>query len=198
VRRAAALILVVAAVAHAAPLETHGVAERVAHIRATLAALREARPEALEQAAEYARVLERSTCASGVERLKVECLMTAARRYCQKRGGAEAAQCPVYMDVILGNVLADAQLIAPEQRYQIMRTHKDYRHALARELRRLKGTLAVDFRLRTSDADDDETLARNIDHYCATTSDETNLSVPICVSSLVWFIRGGSDPGGRE
>jgi hypothetical protein len=188
VRRAAALIVIVllAGSARSAPTETHGTAQRIAHILAALEAVEKAPADALSQGAEYARVLLRGACASGVERLKVECLMTAARRYCHKRSDAG---CGVYMDVVLSNVLADEQLLTPDRRYQIMRANKDYRRAIAEELRRLRGALAVDFRLRTGEADDDATLARNIDHYCLTTSDETNLAVPTCVSSLVWFIR---------
>ena len=187
-RRAAALIAVmlVAGPARSAPTETHGTAQRIAHILASLVALDQVPAEALAQGAEYARVLVRGACASATERLKVECLMTAARRYCHKRS---EAGCGVYMDVVLSNVLADEQLLTTERRYQIMRTHKDYRRAIADELRRLRGALAVDFRLRTGEAGDDATLARNIDHFCLTTSDETNLAVPTCVSSLVWFIR---------
>jgi hypothetical protein len=173
----------------AAPIETHAVERRVAHIRSTLQAVQEARGDALTQATEYARVLVRGACSSGVERLKVECLMTAARRYCKGRGAADAARCPLYMDEVLSTVLADEQLIPVERRYQIMRDHKDYRRALAEEARRLRGALAVDFRLRTGEATDDATLALNIDHYCLTTSDESNLAVPTCVSSLIWFIR---------
>jgi hypothetical protein len=191
-------VALLARVGQAAPAETHAVERRVAHIRAALAALGHAKRDALEQATEYARVLSRGACSSAVERLKVECLMTAARRWCHKRSDADAGGCPLYMDVVLATVLADEQLIAPERRYQIMRTHKDYRRALAGELRRLRGALAVDFRLRTGEASDDQTLARNIDHYCLTTSDETNLAVPTCVSSLVWFICVDGEAGGSE
>jgi hypothetical protein len=174
--------------------ETHDVGRRIAHVRAALEALAQTRPDALAQASEYARALSRGACSSGTERLKVECLMTAAKRYCRDHG--DAGRCPLYMDIVLAKVLADEQLIPSERRYQIMRNHKDYRHALAEELRRLRGALAVDFRLRTGEADDDTTLARNIDHYCLSTSDETRLAVPTCVSSLVWFLRVDGAAGG--
>ena len=67
------------------------------------------------------------------------------------------------MDVVVSNVLADERLIPPETRYAIMRDNKDYRRALAHELWRIQGLLAVDFRLRMGDAGDPATTAANID-----------------------------------
>jgi hypothetical protein len=117
-------------------------------------------------------------------------MMVATRRYCHDRGDAEARRCPAYMDVVVSNVLADERLIPPDERYRIVRENVDYRPALARELRRIQGTLAVDFRLRTGEAQDDGALAAKIDGYCLSSADETKLSYQSCVSSLVWFIRG--------
>jgi hypothetical protein len=183
-----AAIVLLAASAAAEPHGTHRADQRVAHIKVALESVRAASSDALDQANEYARVLVRGACASGVQRLKVECLMTAARRYCRNRGEAEARRCQLYMDVIASNVLADEQLISPEKRYQIMRAYKDYRRELAHELRRIQGALAVDFRLRMGEAEDADSMAKNIDQYCLTTADETNLAWQTCVSSLVWFI----------
>ncbi|HEX8954138.1 MAG TPA: hypothetical protein VF945_19920, partial [Polyangia bacterium] len=111
-----------------------------------------------------------------------------ARRFC-KRGEAELNGCLDVLDVVTANVLADEQWIAPERRYEIMRTHRDWRHELAAELRRAEGALAVDFHLREGDADDDAALARKIDHFCLVTSDETNLAWQTCAATLVWFIE---------
>jgi hypothetical protein len=108
-----------------------------------------------------------------------------------RRGRGAALQ--LALDVIVSNVIADEQLISSEKRYQIMRAYKDYRRRLAEERRRLQGALAVDFRLRTGDGDDDAHLAPAIDHYCLTYADETNLAWPACVSSLVWFMRADED-----
>jgi hypothetical protein len=119
--------------------------------------------------------------------------MTAARRYCHNRSSAEAQRCQDGMDVINSNLLGETQLIPLEKRYQIMTHEKDYRRALAHELRRIQGALAVDLRLRMGDAAGDDTrLAGNIDRYCLATGDEHDLAWPTCVSSLVWFI--GTEP----
>jgi hypothetical protein len=167
---------------------SYAVERRVSFIAGALAAVRTTPPEALQAAADYARTLAHGACSAGVQRLRVECLMTAARRYCRDRA-AEGGRCEQYMDVLAANVLADEQLIPPAQRYQIMRHSKDYRHALARELGRIQGALAVDFRLRMGPAGDDSAMAQKIDRYCVTTADETNLAWQTCVAALVWYVR---------
>jgi hypothetical protein len=188
------LVLLAAARAGAEPKESHRAELRVQHIQAALEAIHETPAEELRRQDEYAQALGRGACSSGVERLKVECLMTASRRYCKKRGEAETRRCNAGMDVIVSNLLGDRQLISTEQRYQVMKQHKDYRRELARETRRIQGSLAVDFRLHTGTAEDDATTAKNIDQYCLGTADETNLAWQTCVSSLVWFLRAaGAD-----
>jgi hypothetical protein len=188
--RALGLLLALALAAPARADESFRPAARVAYIAATLAAVRASDAGELRQVSEYARTLARGACSASVERLKVECLMTAARRFCKQRGDAD--RCDRDFDVVISNALADDQLIPPLKRYEIMRVNKDYRRALARELRRIQGALAVDFRLRTGEAADDAALAAHMDQFCLDTSDETNMAWQTCVSSLVWFIAGGS------
>ena len=173
--------------------ETHGAAERTAYLEQALAALRATPAEALAQATNYVQVMSRSSCASDVERLKLECLMTASRQYCRKRGG-EAQRCAADLDVIVAKLLGDAQLIPTEQRYQIMTTAKDYRRALAEESRRLAGALAVDFRLRMGPLTSDAELARAVDRYCLASSDDNAMPWQACASSLLWFIA--TEPAG--
>lgn len=159
-------------------------AQRVAYLEAALEAVRGARPELLTQGAEYAGVMERGACASPAVRLKVECLMTAARKFCK---GKEAS-CPAVMDVVVSNALAEGQLVSTERRYDIMREHRDWRAELARELRRLQGSLAVDFKLRTAGAPAADSLGSRIDGYCVAAADKSHLAWQVCASSLVWFI----------
>ena len=187
-----ALVLVVAfavaAPARAAPPLSHDAAARAAALEVALGAVRAASPSSLKKASDYLRALHRGGCSSGLARLQVECLMTAARRFC-KRGEAELHGCLAVLDVLASNVLAEDQWIGPERRYELMRAQRDWRHALAAELRRIQGALAVDFHLREGDAADDAALARKIDHFCLTTSDETNLAWQTCAATLVWFVE---------
>jgi hypothetical protein len=172
------------------PPAPFGEQARVSHIAGALAAVAEATPAALKEGADYARVLERGACSAGAERLKAQCLRIAVERYCRDRPGDDAPRCALYMDVVVSNVLADPRLIPPEKRYTIIRTNVDYRPALADELRRIQGTLAVDFRLREGEGRDRPALAAEIDHYCLGDARPAAFSYPACVSSLVWFIAG--------
>jgi hypothetical protein len=181
-------LAVAAATAPVAAEETHRAELRVAYIERALAALRETPPSALAQASDYAHVLGRSTCSSVVQRLKVECLMTASRTYCKKKSSDEPQRCQVDMDVIVSKMLGDTEQLSTEKRYQIMTHYKDWRHELARQSRQQGGTLAVDFRLRTGEGGSDAIVAKSIDQYCLATADENAMPWQTCVSSLLWFI----------
>lgn len=175
------------------PPRPFGAETRAAHIAATLTAVAAASPAALKEEADYARVLAGGACSAGTQRLRVECLLIAAEHYCHDRTDAEAARCPLTMDVILSNVLADARLLPAAKRYEIIRANADYRPALAREIRRIQGILAVDFRLHSTGAEAPAAMAADIDRYCLAGGSEATLTYPACVSSLVWFIKGPSE-----
>ena len=190
-RRALAVLLcILGAAAHAEPQKTYQADLRVKYLETALGAVRETPLDVLERGYEYARVLDRGACSSAAMRLKVECLMTAALRFCKSKKAGEARRCQTYMDVAMSNVLADKQLITTDRRYEIMRRYRDPRRELAHEIRRVQGALAVDFRLRmgATAERDDAALAKNIDQYCVLTADTTNLAWQACASSLVWFI----------
>jgi len=174
----------------AEPPRSYAVDARVAYIEGALAAVAASSPADLTKDVEQARTLARGACAAGAQMLRVECLLVAMQRICRERPDADPRRCRFTMDVIVSNVLADDRLIPPAERYRILRDNSDYRAALARELRRIQGTLSVDFRLHTGDSEDPHTVAANIDKYCLTSADDTTFPYPTCVSSLVWFLRG--------
>src|SRR5689334_13960346 len=119
---------------------------RQAHMVEVLGALKHTPPDVLVQAYQYVAVYERGACSSSSERLRVECLLTAAKRFCQKRPHTEAADCALYSDTVVSSLLAEKREIPVEKRYDIMKRTRDWRHEMARELRRNQGALAVDFR----------------------------------------------------
>jgi hypothetical protein len=168
---------------------------RIGYIARALSAVADTSAGQLQQSLDYVRMLAHGACSAGAQRLRVECLIVAVQRHCHDLAGADATRCPLYMDVLVSNVLADERLIPIDRRYHIVQTNVDYRAALAAELRRVEGRLAVDFRLATGDARDPSGLAPNIDRYCLATADDTTFSYQTCVSSLVWFIEG---PQGGE
>jgi hypothetical protein len=175
----------------AEPPRLYRAESRVAHIKLAVTAVSQATPEMLHAGFDYARAMERGACSAGAVRLRVECLLVAMQRYCNERAATDSG-CPLYMDIVAGNILADARLIPPDKRYQIVRANIDYRPALARELHRIQGEMAVDFRLHEGDVSEAGALATSIDRYCLASADKTKLSYPICVASLVWFIEGRS------
>ena len=167
---------------------SYDASQRVAYLEVALEAV--AKTPAREQgdAHEFVAAMERGACSASAIRLKTECLMTAARRFCK---GKEAL-CPALMDVVISNVLAEAGFVSADRRYEIMKTHRDWHAEVAREIRRIQGSVAVDFRLRPRAPG--ASLASRINDYCVAAADKSNLSWQTCASTLVWFI--GSTPKG--
>jgi hypothetical protein len=182
------LLLLAAAPAPPPIVQTYAPAARETHLEQAVTAVKRTPPEVLAQAYQYVAVYERGACASANERLRVECMMTAAKRFCAKRPAAEGADCELYLDVVVSNLLAEKRLVPTERRYEIMRRVRDWRREVGRELKRIQGDLAVDFHLRRADTTEPPQLAKDIDTYCLETGDETGLSWQVCASSLIWFV----------
>jgi hypothetical protein len=157
---------------------------RAAYVDSALDAVGRAGAEELAKGYEYASAMDRNKCTAPTVRLKVECLTTLARAFCKGKDSG----CGAMMDVIDSNVLAEAHFVSTDRRYEIMRTHRDWRAEVAREIRRGQGTLAVDFRLHQTAGAGAGSLGKQIDGYCVAAADKSNLSWQSCASSLVWFI----------
>ncbi len=171
---------------------THELGTRVGYLKAALTAVQRAQGDVLQQAHGNLAVYERGACSAASQRLRVECLMTAGRRYCQKRPRAEASDCALYVDVVVSNLVAEKQLFPVDERYAIMKRAKDWRREMARQTRRMQGALAVDFQLRMGAPADNAGLAKSIDTFCAESADETELSWQTCATSLIWFIAASA------
>jgi hypothetical protein len=161
---------------------------RVTHLRDALDAVQTSDAQTLARQVEYVAALERGACAAASARLRVECLIAAGQRYCRRHD----ARCALTMDIVVASALAEDQLVPPEARYQLMQKNKDYRQAVRREVQRLQGSLAVDYRLRMGEATDSFTQASHIDTYCRATADKSSLSWQTCAAELVWFIATAS------
>jgi hypothetical protein len=182
---AAVLSLVLAA----DPSATFETKARVAHLDAALRAIRESKPDVLDQAYAYLVAMERGSCASDNERLRSDCMITAARRFCKTGGKAEGSRCPLFMDVIASNVLAERELVPESQRYEMMNRAQDYRQEVVRYVRRMHGSLAVELALSTGSKA--AASAAQIERYCRVTADKSSLSWQTCASALLWFIGRG-------
>jgi hypothetical protein len=112
--------------------------------------------------------------------------MTASRKYCQKK----AASCLPLLDVVVSGVLAERRFVPTDKRLEIMKQTRDWRPEVVREVKRIQGALALDFRLHMGSADDSATLAKWVDAYCLSSADQTSIPWQACAASLVWFIGG--------
>ena len=73
----------------------------------------------------------------------------------------------------------------------IMKQHKSYRRALARELRRRYAALVTELSmttLRSTRTPTDNALAVAIDDYCRDVAGTRDLAWQHCTAAVVWFI----------
>ena len=169
---------------------------RVAHVRSALWAVRSTSPRDREHARAYMTAMERGACSSSSERLRVECLMTAARRYCRGKRAARDT-CLRVLDVAMSNALNERSIISTSRRYELMQQGGSVRTALRQEADRIHAGWVVDFHLAHGGPDgcgagDDECTAAAIDAFCLRAGDAYDQSWQACVGALVWAM-GGSD-----
>jgi hypothetical protein len=166
-----------------APYSTAG---RVGYIVRSLQAIQQASPTVLDQAYTYLVAMDQGACNSQSARLRSSCLITAARRFCRTGGASEGKRCPLFMDVISSNVLAERELISESQRYEMMRRSKDLREELLRHLGHIQGNLAVQLWMfeRTARRE----FHGRLDRFCLQTADKSGLPWQTCASMLVWFL----------
>ncbi len=180
----AALVLLLAL--GAGPGTRYDGPSRVRHLQAALESIQQASPAVLDQAYTYLVAMERGACASDNGRLHTDCLITASRRFCRTGGKAEGERCPLFMDVIASNVMAERELVSDAERYEMMRTQKDYRRELVRRVKRLQGALAVELGLAAGARR--ASAPEEVDRYCLATADKSRLSWQSCAAALLWFI----------
>jgi hypothetical protein len=176
--------LVVLLFAGADATRSYDAVRRAAYVEAALDAVGRASADELAKGYEYASAMDRNKCTAPSVRLKVECLTTLARAFCKGKDSG----CGAMMDVIDSNVLAEGHFVSTDRRYEIMRTHRDWRAEVAREIRHGQGALAVDFHLHQLAGAGPGSIGKQIDDYCVAAADKSNLSWQSCAASLVWFI----------
>jgi hypothetical protein len=157
--------------------------DRIATISAAAHAVSSAPPEQRRQVEEMVRSFDQRGCSSSIEQLRIDCLVARAREFCQSQRDGSA--CRKLFDVVTANLLAENYFISHERRFELLRDGSDPRRLIDAEVRRGRGALALDFRLRMKDLS-----AANIDRYCRATADENGLPWQACVSTLVWFTDG--------
>ena len=181
-RALAVVVVVLAAVAQAAPARE----ARVAHLTAALAQLRAGDPYALERALHEAI---RTRCRTAASAATTSCMIGVARELCGSRSCLAAA------DIIITNQHAERDLVDEPTRMRLVRTSSDYHAAVLVELRARYAILAAELALARPEA----SLAAQIDRLCverdriarrcAPDAAACLASIPYqrCAAALVWF-----------
>lgn len=171
---------------------------RVAYIRDTLQAVIKAGPETLKDTYSYIDVMDRNQCRSAFHRLWVDCLIQVAKRNCRGRKLRTARHsCGLYSDVVVTNKLSEKHFVSSDEKYKIMKEHRNYRRELRKELRRRYARLATEFQLSghaSCKHDDNQCLAGGVDGFCFAYADTRNLSWQHCVAALTWFVGTSAPP----
>jgi len=166
---------------------------RVAYIEKALKAFQETKLQNIVNTARYINVVERNNCRSTLSDLKVECLLTFARKNCSTYGKQQSRDnCELYSDIIIVNKLSESVFIKRSERYHVTRNSKDdFRTALTNRLQQKYGKLVTDFFLTTwseCENEDRKCLAKGLDQFCLDYTNAKSLSWQYCTSASLWFI----------
>lgn len=166
---------------------------RVTYIEKALKAFQETKLQNIINTYQYINVVERNNCRSSLSDLKVECLLSFARKNCGTYGKKKLRDnCELYSDIIIVNKLSESAFIKRSERYRVSRKSKeDFRTALTNRLQQKYGKLVTDFYLTVWQECDNENLrclAKGLDQFCLDYTNAKNLSWQYCTSASLWFI----------
>jgi len=166
---------------------------RVAYVERALEAFRQTKLQKIMNTYRYINVVERNNCRSTLSDLKVQCLLSFARKNCSALNGVKQKEnCKLYSDIVVVNKLSEHAFINRSERYHVTRNSgDDFRTALTNRLQQKYGNLVTDFFLTprsNCEKDDLECLATGLDQFCLDYTNAKNLSWQYCVSASVWFI----------
>ena len=166
---------------------------RVAYIEKALKAFQATRLQNIVNTYRYINVVERNNCRSTLSDLKVECLLTFARKNCSTYRKQQARDnCELYSDIIIVNKLSENVFIKRSERYHVTRnTRDDFRTALANRLQQKYGKLVTDFYLTGGsecEIKDLRCLSKGLDQFCLDYTNAKSLSWQYCTSASLWFI----------
>lgn len=166
--------------------------ERIAYIENSLQAFAVTSQKSIQNTQAYIGLIDRSTCRSSYERLRVSCLKEAAEQSCKQTGGVIKSQrCRYISDTLVTNKLSESKFISSRQRYAIMKKHNEFRQHVNLALGSRYSIIAV--KLATSEnfdckSKDTNCLANKITHFCQVYAPKNNISWQHCSSALIWHI----------
>jgi len=166
---------------------------RVSYIEKVLMAFRETKLQHIINTYRYINVVERNNCRSTLSDLKVQCLLSFARKNCSALNSEKRRDnCALYSDIVVVNKLSEHAFIDRYERYHVTRNSgDDFRAALTNRLQQKYGSLVTDFSLTPwSDCEKDNTkcLAAGLDQFCLDYTNSKSLSWQYCVSASLWII----------
>jgi hypothetical protein len=166
---------------------------RVAYITGVLRAFSETKLHDLLNTNSYINVVEKNNCRSSMSDLKVECLLSYARKNCEATASIQLrGSCELYSDIVVVNKLSENVFIKRTERYHMLKnTSDDYRTAMASRLSQKYARIVTTFSLTEgSDCDnaDFDCLARGLDQFCLDYTNTQSLSWQYCMSASLWFI----------
>ena len=166
---------------------------RVAYIEKVLQAFRQTKLQHIINTYSYINAVERNNCRSALSDLKVQCLLSFAKKNCAAAGGVKLRDnCELYSDIIIVNKLSESVFINRSERYRVTRkSSDDFRTALANRLQQKYGKLVTQFSLTSwseCKKDDLKCLAIGLDKFCLDYTNSKSLSWQYCTSASLWFI----------
>ena len=166
---------------------------RVAYIESVLQAFRHTKLQKIINTYSYINVVERNNCRSTLSDLKVECLLSFAKKNCSAAGSTKLRNyCELYSDIIITNKLSENVFIRRSERYRVTRNNNyDFRTALSNRLQQKYGKLVTRFSLTSwseCEKDDLRCLATGLDQFCLDYTNSKSLSWQYCMSASLWFI----------
>lgn len=166
---------------------------RVAYVENVLQAFRQTKLQKIFNTFSYINAVEKNNCRSTLSDLKVQCLLSFARKNCSAAGSARLQEiCELYSDIIVVNKLSEHVFISRSERYHLTRnSNLDFRTVLTNRLRQKYGKLVTQYTLTSwSDCkkDDLKCVAAGLDQFCLDYTNSNSLSWQYCMSASLWFI----------
>jgi hypothetical protein len=166
---------------------------RVAYIEKVLRAFDQTKLQQIINTYRYINVVERNNCRSSLSDLKVQCLLSFARKNCSAARSAESrSNCELYSDIVIVNKLSESVFISRSERYHVTRNSSDdFKTALTNRLQQKYGKLVTRFYLTSwseCEKDDLKCLATGLDQFCLDYTNTESLSWQYCMSASLWFI----------
>ena len=171
---------------------------RVTYIEKALAAFKQTKLQNLINTFRYINVVERNNCRSSLSDLKVECLLSFARKNCGTYRTKKLRQnCELYSDIIIVNKLSESVFIKRSERYRVTKNTKDdFRTALVNRLHQKYGKLVTQFFLTNwseCEKESQRCMAKELDQFCLDYTNAKSLSWQYCTSAALWFIGTSKD-----